>query len=122
MRDKSITPKLQNPAQNTRNHGGSNAIGTFYPFENDGKVKLYGVEAGGEGIETGKHAASLGAGAEGVSKAEHVRRIIQSGADGVIVGSAFVNIIHKYTVDISKAVKALEKFARELKDATKQSH
>lgn len=58
----------------------------------------------------------------GVSKPEHVRRIIQSGADGVIVGSAFVNIIHKYTEDINKAVKALEKFARELKDATKQSH
>ncbi len=46
--------------------GGSNAMGTFYPFEDDAEVKLYGVEAAGEGIETGKHAASLGAGAEGV--------------------------------------------------------
>jgi len=46
--------------------GGSNAIGTFYPFEDDTSVELYGVEAAGEGIETGKHAASLGAGAEGV--------------------------------------------------------
>jgi tryptophan synthase beta chain len=46
--------------------GGSNAIGTFYPFEDDNSVELYGVEAAGEGIETGKHAASLGAGAEGV--------------------------------------------------------
>jgi tryptophan synthase beta chain len=46
--------------------GGSNAIGTFYPFEDDISVGLYGVEAAGEGIETGKHAASLGAGAEGV--------------------------------------------------------
>ena len=46
--------------------GGSNAIGTFYPFEDDSSVELYGVEAAGEGIETGKHAASLGAGAEGV--------------------------------------------------------
>ena len=46
--------------------GGSNAMGTFYPFEDDTSVKLYGVEAAGEGIETGKHAASLGAGAEGV--------------------------------------------------------
>ena len=46
--------------------GGSNAIGTFYPFEDDETVKLYGVEAAGEGLETGKHAASLGAGAEGV--------------------------------------------------------
>jgi tryptophan synthase beta chain len=46
--------------------GGSNAIGTFYPFEDYKQVKLYGVEAAGEGIESGKHAASLGAGEEGV--------------------------------------------------------
>jgi tryptophan synthase beta chain len=46
--------------------GGSNAIGTFYPFEDNPEVKLYGVEAAGEGVESGKHAASLGAGAEGV--------------------------------------------------------
>jgi len=46
--------------------GGSNAMGTFYPFEDDKEVALYGVEAAGEGIETGKHAASLAAGAEGV--------------------------------------------------------
>jgi tryptophan synthase beta chain len=46
--------------------GGSNAMGTFYPFEDDEAVELIGVEAAGEGLETGKHAASLGAGAEGV--------------------------------------------------------
>jgi tryptophan synthase beta chain len=46
--------------------GGSNAIGTFYPFEDCPEVKFFGVEAAGEGIESGKHAASLGAGAEGV--------------------------------------------------------
>ena len=46
--------------------GGSNAMGTFYPFANDPSVELYGVEAAGEGIKTGRHAASLGAGAEGV--------------------------------------------------------
>ena len=46
--------------------GGSNAMGTFYPFEDDNSVKLYGVEAAGEGLETGKHAASLEAGSEGV--------------------------------------------------------
>jgi tryptophan synthase beta chain len=46
--------------------GGSNAAGTFYPFEDNEEVKLYGVEAAGEGIKTGKHAASLGAGSEGV--------------------------------------------------------
>jgi len=46
--------------------GGSNAIGTFYPFEDNEQVEFYGVEAAGEGLETGKHAASLGAGTEGV--------------------------------------------------------
>ncbi len=46
--------------------GGSNAMGTFYPFENNYDVKLFGVEAAGQGIQSGKHAASLGAGAEGV--------------------------------------------------------
>lgn len=39
--------------------GGSNAIGTFYPFIENKDVKLYGAEAGGSGIETGKHAATL---------------------------------------------------------------
>jgi tryptophan synthase beta chain len=46
--------------------GGSNAIGTFYPFEDYPKVKMYGVEAAGLGIDSDKHAASLCAGAEGV--------------------------------------------------------
>ncbi|HSQ48373.1 MAG TPA: tryptophan synthase subunit beta [Candidatus Deferrimicrobiaceae bacterium] len=46
--------------------GGSNAMGTFYPFEDDIDVALYGVEAAGEGIETGKHSATLAAGSEGV--------------------------------------------------------
>ena len=46
--------------------GGSNAIGTFYEFINDPAVKLVGVEAGGEGVETGHHSASLSAGRPGV--------------------------------------------------------
>ncbi|WP_004067975.1 tryptophan synthase subunit beta [Thermococcus litoralis] len=45
--------------------GGSNAMGIFYPFVND-KVRLIGVEAGGKGLETGLHAASLNAGELGV--------------------------------------------------------
>lgn len=45
--------------------GGSNAIGTFYPFLYD-DVELYGVEAGGEGMGVGENAASICAGAEGV--------------------------------------------------------
>ena len=46
--------------------GGSNAIGAFHPFLDDSDVALYGVEAGGEGIESGRHAAPLTAGKPGV--------------------------------------------------------
>ncbi len=46
--------------------GGSNAIGLFHPFLADSAVKMYGVEAGGLGIETGKHAAPLNKGIPGV--------------------------------------------------------
>jgi tryptophan synthase beta chain len=46
--------------------GGSNAIGIFYPFIEDTQVRLVGVEAGGYGIETGMHAASINGGSIGV--------------------------------------------------------
>ncbi len=46
--------------------GGSNAIGSFYPFLDNSDVVLYGVEAGGKGIKSGKHSASLAAGSEGI--------------------------------------------------------
>jgi tryptophan synthase beta chain len=46
--------------------GGSNAIGAFHPFLDDTDVALIGVEAGGEGLETGRHAAPLSAGKPGV--------------------------------------------------------
>ena len=46
--------------------GGSNAIGMFHPFVEDGDVALYGVEAGGSGISTGLHAAAVAEAKEGV--------------------------------------------------------
>jgi tryptophan synthase beta chain len=46
--------------------GGSNAIGLFYPYIGDDKVRIVGVEAAGEGLATGRHAASLCAGKPGV--------------------------------------------------------
>lgn len=46
--------------------GGSNAMGLFYPFLNDADVKMYGVEASGYGIASGKHSAPLNAGRIGV--------------------------------------------------------
>lgn len=46
--------------------GGSNAMGMFYPFVDDEEVSIYGVEAAGSGIETGKHAVTLNGGKAGV--------------------------------------------------------
>lgn len=46
--------------------GGSNAIGSFYAFLDDKDVGLYGIEAGGKGINSGKHSATLSAGSEGI--------------------------------------------------------
>jgi len=46
--------------------GGSNAMGIFHPFRDDAEVELIGVEAAGEGIESGRHSATLTAGKPGV--------------------------------------------------------
>ena len=46
--------------------GGSNSIGIFHPFLSDEDVELIGLEAGGEGVDTGKHSATLSAGRPGV--------------------------------------------------------
>lgn len=46
--------------------GGSNAVGMFYPFSNDPSVKLLGVEAGGDGLDTDRHSATLTGGSKGV--------------------------------------------------------
>ena len=46
--------------------GGSNAIGIFHTFINDTSVRLIGLEAGGDGIETGRHASSISGGSVGV--------------------------------------------------------
>ncbi|GAB1690512.1 tryptophan synthase subunit beta [Krasilnikovia sp. M28-CT-15] len=46
--------------------GGSNAIGIFHAFVPDAGVRLYGFEAGGDGVETGRHAASITGGSSGV--------------------------------------------------------
>jgi len=63
--------------------GGSNAIGLFYPFLQDSGVALYGVEGGGEGVETGRHAAPLCAGSPGVLHGN--RTYLMEDRDGQIV-------------------------------------
>ncbi len=65
--------------------GGSNAIGLFYPFICDTDVEMYGVEAGGHGIETGEHAAPLCAGAPGVLHGN--RTYLMSDKNGQIQGT-----------------------------------
>jgi tryptophan synthase beta chain len=63
--------------------GGSNAIGLFYPFIDDQGVALYGVEGGGDGIETGRHAAPLCAGSPGVLHGN--RTYLMEDSDGQII-------------------------------------
>jgi tryptophan synthase beta chain len=62
--------------------GGSNAMGLFHPFLDDASVRIIAVEAAGEGIETGKHAASLNAGKPGVLHGN--RTYLLQDADGQI--------------------------------------
>jgi tryptophan synthase beta chain len=53
--------------------GGSNAMGSYYAFLDDKDVGLYGIEAGGKGINSGKHSASLSAGSEGILHGMYTR-------------------------------------------------
>jgi len=69
--------------------GGSNAIGLFYPFICDEDVEMYGVEAGGHGIETGEHAAPLCAGKPGVLHGN--RTYLMSDKNGQIQGTHSVS-------------------------------
>ena len=63
--------------------GGSNAMGLFYPFIDDASVKLIGVEAAGDGVETGRHSAPLCAGRPGVLHGN--RTYLMSDDDGEII-------------------------------------
>lgn len=63
--------------------GGSNAIGLFHPFINHADVKMYGVEAAGDGIETGRHSAPLCAGRPGVLHGN--RTYLMADNDGKII-------------------------------------
>jgi len=63
--------------------GGSNAIGLFYPFLDDVEVALYGVEAAGEGLASGRHSAPLNAGLPGVLHGN--RTYLMQDDDGQII-------------------------------------
>jgi len=62
--------------------GGSNAMGLFHPFYSDESVRLVGIEAAGEGVGTGKHAATLSAGSPGVLHGS-MSYLLQDGAGQV---------------------------------------
>ncbi len=63
--------------------GGSNAMGLFYPFLDDADVAMYGVEGGGDGIDSGRHAAPLCAGNPGVLHGN--RTYLMEDPDGQII-------------------------------------
>ena len=63
--------------------GGSNAMGLFHPFLNDADVKMIGVEAGGKGVNSGLHAASLNGGTPGVLHGN--RTYLLQNEDGQII-------------------------------------
>jgi len=69
--------------------GGSNAIGLFHPLIPYDSVKMYGVEAGGDGIETGRHAAPLSAGKPGVLHGN--RTYVMADDNGQIIGTHSVS-------------------------------
>ncbi|WSA12470.1 tryptophan synthase subunit beta [Micromonospora sp. NBC_01813] len=65
--------------------GGSNAIGIFHAFVGDDQVRLYGFEAGGDGVATGRHAASITGGTSGVLHG--ARTYLLQDADGQTLDS-----------------------------------
>ena len=91
--------------------GGSNAIGAFHAFLDDPEVELHGVEAAGDGLATGRHAAPLSAGRPGVLHGN--RTYLMQDADGQIEGTHSVSAgldypgvgpEHAWLKDIGRAV------------------
>jgi len=109
--------------------GGSNAMGLFYPFLKDSSVKMVGVEAGGEGIEAGKHAARFQGGSLGVlqgtrsfllqdeSGQVQLTHSVSAGLDYAAVGPEHAwlrdqkRVEYTYATD-NKALEAFQKLAR----------
>jgi len=106
--------------------GGSNAIGIFYPYIEHAGVRLIGVEAAGQGVESGKHAATLTAGSPGVLHGN--RTYLLQDKDGQIIETHSISAgldypgvgpEHAYLKDIGRAeyvgitdAEALEAFHR----------
>ncbi|HVM50541.1 MAG TPA: tryptophan synthase subunit beta [Candidatus Acidoferrum sp.] len=106
--------------------GGSNAMGLFYPFVNDEAVKMVGVEAGGEGIAAGKHAARFQGGSLGVLQGTRsyllqdefgqvqLTHSVSAGLDYAAVGPEHAWLRDQHRVDYTYATdeQALDAFQR----------
>ena len=106
--------------------GGSNAIGLFYPFLQDASVAMVGVEAGGEGIQPGRHAARFQGGSLGVLQGtrsyvlqdQHgqieLTHSVSAGLDYAAVGPehAWLNDQHRVSYTYATDAQALEAFTR----------
>src|SRR5438132_676301 len=106
--------------------GGSNAMGLFYPFLKDESVKMVGVEAGGEGIEAGKHAARFQGGSLGVLQGTRsfllqdefgqvqLTHSVSAGLDYAAVGPEHAWLRDRHRVEYTYATddKALESFIK----------
>jgi len=106
--------------------GGSNAMGLFYPFLKDESVKMIGVEAGGEGIEAGKHAARFQGGSLGVLQGTcsyllqdefgqvQLTHSVSAGLDYAAVGPEHAWLRDRKRVEYTYATddKALDAFTR----------
>jgi tryptophan synthase beta chain len=91
--------------------GGSNAMGIFYPYINEKNVRLIGVEAGGYGLESGKHSATLAAGKAGVLHGNRTYllqdengQIIETHSISAGLDYPGVGPEHAYLKDIGRAV------------------
>ncbi|GAB2897269.1 tryptophan synthase subunit beta [Neomicrococcus lactis] len=91
--------------------GGSNAIGIFHGFLDDPSVELYGFEAGGDGVETGRHAATINLGRPGVLHG--ARSYLMQDEDGQTIESHSISAgldypgvgpEHSYLSDLGRAV------------------
>ena len=90
--------------------GGSNAIGIFHPFIDKEDVELIGVEAGGEGIKSGKHAAPLNDGKPGILHG--AKSYLMQDADGQVMSTSSISAgldypgvgpEHSYLKDVGRA-------------------
>src|SRR3546814_7127714 len=100
--------------------GGSNAIGIFHAFLNDPGVRIVGAEAAGEGIASGRHAASLAAGRVGVLHGN--RTYVLCDDDGQITETHSVSRSEEHTSELQSLMRiSYAVFCLKKKNQTKKS-